>query len=89
MKPIFVNSAGSEYVSMGGRDAEMTFGIGSITYTELYGSARTIFCDLCEARCAVGGGSVVLEVIYAAKGRTNERVKVAIAIGIHEGNVAA
>ena len=41
-KDVFVTTAGSEYVSMGGRDAEMTFGIGSITYTELYGSARTI-----------------------------------------------
>ena len=42
-KPIFVDTAGSEYVSLGGRDAEMTFGIGSITYTALYGStARTI-----------------------------------------------
>ena len=27
-KNIFVDSAGGEYVSMGGRDAEMTFGIG-------------------------------------------------------------
>ena len=41
-KGIFVTTAGSEYVSMGGRDAEMTFGIGTISYTELYGSARTI-----------------------------------------------
>ena len=42
-KDIFVTTAGSEYVSMGGRDAEMTFGIGTIDYTELYGaSARTI-----------------------------------------------
>ena len=41
-KDIFVTTAGSEYVSMGGRDAEMTFGIGRISYTELYGSARTI-----------------------------------------------
>ena len=32
----FCTTAGSEYVSMGGRDAEMTFGIGTITYTELY-----------------------------------------------------
>ena len=32
----------SEYVSMGGRNAEMTFGIGTVAYTELYGSARTI-----------------------------------------------
>ena len=42
-KPVFVSSAGSEYVSLGGRDAEMTFGIGTIDYTALYGStARTI-----------------------------------------------
>jgi len=42
-KPVFVSSAGSEYVSLGGRDAEMTFGIGTIDYTALYkSSARTI-----------------------------------------------
>jgi flagellin len=41
-KDVFVTTAGSEYVSLGGRDAEMTFGIADITYTELYGSARTI-----------------------------------------------
>jgi flagellin len=42
-KDVFVDNASSEYVSMGGRNAEMTFGIGKITYTELYGStARTI-----------------------------------------------
>jgi flagellin len=37
-KNVFVSNAGSEYVSMGGRNAEMTFGIGTISYTELYGS---------------------------------------------------
>jgi len=41
-KDIFVTNAGSEYVGLGGRGAEMTFGIGDISYTELYGSARTI-----------------------------------------------
>ena len=41
-KDIFVGTAGSEYVSMGGRDSEMTFGIGTIVYTELYDAARTI-----------------------------------------------
>jgi flagellin len=41
-KDIFVTTAGSEYVSMGGRNAEMTFGIGTIVYTELYGGARSI-----------------------------------------------
>ena len=47
-KNIFVSSANSEYVSLGGRDAEMTFGIADITddatYTALYDKAadRTI-----------------------------------------------
>ena len=42
-KDMFVSSAGSEYVSLGGRDAEMTFGIGTVSYSELYGSStRTI-----------------------------------------------
>ena len=35
-KPLFVDTAGSEYVSLGGRDAEMTFGIGKIAYSNLY-----------------------------------------------------
>jgi len=29
-KPLFVDTADSEYVSLGGRDAEMTFGLGKI-----------------------------------------------------------
>ena len=39
-KNIFVDTAGGEYVSMGGRDAEMTFGIqkvrvsGNLYYTQ-------------------------------------------------------
>jgi flagellin len=41
-KNVFVTTAASEYVSLGGRNAEMTFGIGEIAYTELYGSQRTI-----------------------------------------------
>ena len=35
-KDIFVTTADSEYVSMGGRDAEMTFGIGEVKYQEMY-----------------------------------------------------
>jgi len=44
-KPVFVSAAGSEYVSLGGRDAEMRFGIGTIDYSRLYlsdANARTI-----------------------------------------------
>jgi len=35
-KDLFVATAGSEYVSLGGRDAEMTFGIQKIAYSNLY-----------------------------------------------------
>ena len=35
-KDVFVSSAGGEYVSMGGRDAEMTFGIADVEYQEMY-----------------------------------------------------
>ena len=42
-KEMFITNAGTDYVSLGGRNAEMTFGIGTISYTELYGSStRTI-----------------------------------------------
>ena len=36
-RDVFNTTAGSLYVSMGGRDQEMTFGIGKIDYTALYG----------------------------------------------------
>ena len=35
-KSLFVETAANEYVSLGGRDAEMTFGIGKIAYSNLY-----------------------------------------------------
>jgi flagellin len=35
-KDLFVSSANSEYVSLGGRAAEMSFGIGKIAYSNLY-----------------------------------------------------
>ena len=35
-KDVFVAAAGGEYVSMGGRDAEMTFGIADVAYQEMY-----------------------------------------------------
>ena len=41
-KDVFVDNASSEYVSVGGRNAEMTFGIGRISYTELYTTERTV-----------------------------------------------
>ena len=42
-RDVFNTTAGSLYVSMGGRDQEMTFGIGTINYSDLYSSTeRTI-----------------------------------------------
>jgi flagellin len=35
-KDIFVSSANSEYVSMGGRNSEMNFGLGRVDYSDLY-----------------------------------------------------
>ena len=44
-KDIFVTTANSEYVSMGGRDAEMTFGIGKIAYSNLYLHSYDTYAD--------------------------------------------
>jgi flagellin len=52
-KNVFVDTANSEYVSMGGREAEMTFGIGEFDYSELYGSARTVDTGLPNANTEV------------------------------------
>jgi flagellin len=41
-RDLFNSTANSLYVSMGGRDQEMSFGIGKITYTDLYDTERTI-----------------------------------------------
>ena len=48
-KNVFVDTANSEFVSMGGREAEMTFGIGEFDYSELYGTARTVATGLPNA----------------------------------------
>ena len=48
-KNVFVDTANSEFVSMGGREAEMTFGIGEFDYSELYGDARTVATGLPNA----------------------------------------
>ena len=41
-KDIFVDTAGSEYLSIGARNAEMTFGLGKIEYSELFDALRTV-----------------------------------------------
>jgi len=44
-KDIFVENANSEYVSMGGRDSEMNFGIGRVKYSNLYLSTYEQYSD--------------------------------------------
>ena len=42
-RDVFTETAGSLYVAMGGRDQEMTFGIGTIDYSDMYAAeANTI-----------------------------------------------
>jgi len=73
-KDIFVTTAGSEYVSLGGRDAEMSFGIGKVTYTGLY--ATTVRTDLDNHQASSGLDDttklVMLpsEMVYEANGTT-------------------
>ena len=56
-KNIFVSSAGGEYVSMGGRDAEMTFGIQEVEYQEMYiHTGYDEFQDETGIDPAAGGG---------------------------------
>ena len=45
-KDIFVDTAGSEYLSMGARNAEMTFGLGKIEYSELFDVLREVGAGL-------------------------------------------
>ena len=53
-KALFVSSAGSEYVSLGGRDAEMTFGIGTLTAA---GSAVRLLYNESAVNSNVNGGA--------------------------------
>ena len=42
---IFVDTASSLYVSMGGRDQEMTFGVGTIDYKALYSATEATIAE--------------------------------------------
>jgi flagellin len=58
-KDVFVSSANSDYVSMGGRNSEMTFGIGEVQYSNLYLHDHATFYDEQETAiiAALGGGT--------------------------------
>jgi len=44
-KELFVTTANNEYVSLGGRNSEMTFGIGKIAYSNLYLHDYEVYAD--------------------------------------------
>jgi flagellin len=52
-KDVFVTSANEEYVSIGGRDAEMTFGIARIDYSELHDGVNNTTTDMKHKPSAV------------------------------------
>ena len=72
-KDIFVDTAGSEYVSMGGRNLEMQFGLGRVEYQEMYIHGAADYSDWeaetglthTDARAASGTdtGGLVTDVI--------------------------
>ena len=45
-KALFVTNANSEYVSLGGRDAEMTFGVATVSYSELHDGNNNTTTDM-------------------------------------------
>ena len=65
-KDIFVDTASGEYVSIGGRDAEMKFGIGKISYTELYTSSALAHkpSDVFTADFASPAGDLIKNTTY-------------------------
>ena len=95
-KDIFVTTAGSEYVSMGGRNAEMTFGIGKIAYSNLYLHDYNTYANeanagnLSSLPTAMLGTVTVSEAGVAAKIKTANIVEgVKYEIADHHGDLTA
>ena len=65
-KDIFVSAANGEYVSMGGRDAEMKFGIGTISYAELHDGTSLVNkpSDVFTADFASPAGDLIKNTTY-------------------------
>ena len=69
-KDIFVTTAASEYVSMGGRDAEMKFGIGKIAYSNLYLHSFDVYADEAAAGSLSSLATGLTTGLTAANGET-------------------
>ena len=88
-KDIFVTTAGSEYVSMGGRDAEMTFGIGKIAYSNLYIHDWAVFSTELGHGGAAATAQGALYTASPAGGETThivEGVKYTVEVQLTDGN---
>ena len=73
-KPLFVSSTNSEYVSLGGRNANMTFGVQKIAYTEMYlhTSYELYATENVNAGNARSDAETALETTAVVKGRKYE-----------------
>ena len=101
-KDLFVTTAGSEYVSLGGRDAEMTFGIATISYSELHDGTNDSSTDMTNAPSVavtstagdLGGatGDLVANTTYEITSITGltatETAAIAAASDIAQGDIA-
>jgi len=59
-KDVFADTASSDYVSMGGRAQEMTFGLGRVKYSNLYLHSYEKYYDENSATITAAGGAVAI-----------------------------
>ena len=69
-KDIFVDTANSEYVSMGGRNSEMNFGLGRVDYSDLYLSTYSQYAI--DKGIVVANDATSNDSIWAAKQALDE-----------------
>ena len=65
-KNIFVDTTGSEHLSMGSQNSAMTFGIGKIDYSNLFGTARSVEEGLPNAGQVVNLTSLPSDAVLSA-----------------------
>jgi flagellin len=71
-KDVFADTASSDYVSMGGRNQEMTFGLGRVKYSNLYvHNYQTYYDDLGLTGAADGEDKEIAAIADLAKKASN------------------
>ena len=85
-KDLFVTSAGSEYVSLGGRDAELTFGIEDVDYSALHDGSTLAHApsDSVAASASTKTGATGFEFL---EGKTYEILSIAGADDTDKGSL--